>query len=85
MEPQEYTLLRVIDALKLFDIVFMLTYGGPAGVTETLSLYIYRVAFRFGNMGYASTCAFIMLLILSVTALVLIKGTGLEKRLEWGK
>lgn len=75
--------IRIIDVLKLFDIVYMLTYGGPSGVTETLSLYIYRVAFRFGNMGYASASAIAMLAILSVIALVLIKGSGLEKRLGW--
>jgi len=78
-------IIRVIEALKLFDIIYMLTYGGPSGATETLSLWIYRLAFRFGNMGYASATAFVMFLILSVVCLVLIKGTGLEKRLEWGK
>lgn len=78
-------IIRVIEALKLFDIIYMLTYGGPSGATETLSLWIYRLAFRFGSMGYASATAFVMFLILSVVCLVLIKGTRLEKRLEWGK
>ena len=75
--------IRIIDALKLYDIIYMLTYGGPSGSTETLSLYIYRTAFRFGNIGYASACAFVMLAIMSVIAFSLIKGSRLEKRLGW--
>ncbi|NQS89117.1 sugar ABC transporter permease [Patescibacteria group bacterium] len=75
--------IRIIDALKLFDIIYMLTYGGPSGSTETLSLYIYRTAFRFGNIGYASACAFVMLAIMSVITFSLIKASRLEKRLEW--
>jgi multiple sugar transport system permease protein len=56
-------LLRVMDALRLFDIVFILTRGGPAGATETLSLYIFKVAFTFVDVGYAAAISLFMLIL----------------------
>ena len=40
-------LLRTMDLLRVFDQIFILTEGGPGFATETISLYIYRTAFRF--------------------------------------
>ena len=74
---------RFIDSLKIFDIIFMITWGGPSGATETLSLYIYRTAFRFGNIGYAATMAFVMLILLSIVITIFLKVIGLGKRMEW--
>jgi multiple sugar transport system permease protein len=50
-------LLRGIDAVKEFDKVFILTGGGPGTATELVSVYIYRVAFRDWDLGYAAACA----------------------------
>ncbi|RKX77903.1 MAG: hypothetical protein DRP87_07845 [Spirochaetes bacterium] len=75
--------LRFIEALKLFDIILMITFGGPSGATETLSLYIYRTAFRFGDLGYASFMAFTMLILLSIVITLFLRFVGLRKRLEW--
>jgi multiple sugar transport system permease protein len=74
---------RLIDAFKIFDIVYMVTYGGPAASTEVLSLYVYWTAFRFGNLGYAATLAVIMLMLLSVFSILLIRIMRLERRLGW--
>ncbi len=54
-------LLRIMDALRLFDLVFILTVGGPAGATETLSLYIFKVAFTFVDIGYAAAISLVVL------------------------
>ena len=43
-----------MDAFRLFDQVFILTRGGPASVTDTLSFHIYKVAFRFWDIGWAA-------------------------------
>ncbi|MEM3407793.1 MAG: sugar ABC transporter permease [Candidatus Aenigmatarchaeota archaeon] len=75
--------LRIIEAFKIFDTVYVITYGGPAFSTEVLSLYIYRMAFRFGDMGYASSLSYIMLLILTIITLILLRITKLERRLGW--
>ncbi len=45
---------RLIDAIKTFDIIFVMTQGGPGFATETLNLYIYNTAFQYQKLGYAS-------------------------------
>ena len=59
-------LLRTMDLLRVFDQIFILTEGGPGFATETVSLYIYRTAFRFANFGYAAAMSFVLLLITNV-------------------
>src|SRR5579875_244844 len=54
-------LLRTIDLVRIFDQIFFLTQGGPGTATETVSLYIYRTAFRFSNFGYAAAMSFVLL------------------------
>jgi multiple sugar transport system permease protein len=54
-------LLRIMDALRLFDLVFILTGGGPADRTKTLSLYIYQVAYRFADPSYAAAISLFVL------------------------
>src|SRR5262249_58630414 len=44
-------LLRTMDLLRVFDQIYILTEGGPGFATETVSLYIYRSAFRFFDLG----------------------------------
>lgn len=59
-------LLRTMDLLRVFDHIFILTEGGPGFATETLSLYIYRTAFRFSNFGYAAAMSFVLLIITNI-------------------
>jgi multiple sugar transport system permease protein len=59
-------LLRTMDLLRVFDQIFILTEGGPGFATETVSLYIYRTAFRFSNFGYAAAMSFVLLIITNV-------------------
>jgi multiple sugar transport system permease protein len=66
-------LLRAMDLLRIFDQVFILTQGGPGFATETVSLYIYRTAFRFFNFGYAAAMSFLGLALTIVFARSLIK------------
>jgi multiple sugar transport system permease protein len=56
-------LLRIMDALRLFDLVFILTRGVPANATETLSLYVFKVAFTFVDIGYAAAISFFILVV----------------------
>lgn len=53
--------LRAMDLVRIFDQIFILTQGGPGTATETVSLYIYRTAFRFSNFGYAAAMSFVLL------------------------
>jgi multiple sugar transport system permease protein len=54
-------LLRTMDLMRLFDQVFILTQGGPGFATETISLYIYKTAFRFFDFGYAAALSLALL------------------------
>jgi multiple sugar transport system permease protein len=54
-------ILRSADVLKLFDMVFVLTRGGPGAATELVSVYIQRVGFRVFDMGTASAQAVLLL------------------------
>jgi len=55
-------LFRLIDAFKTFDIIFVLTGGGPGILTRTLNLLAYKHGIEFLSMGYASAIAIIMLI-----------------------
>jgi len=58
-------ILRTADILKLFDMIFVMTRGGPGNATDLISIYIQRVGFRVFDQGVASAQA-ILLLILTV-------------------
>jgi multiple sugar transport system permease protein len=49
------TLLRLIDALKTFDIIYTMTGGGPGFSSETLNVFSYQQAFQYFSFGYASS------------------------------
>jgi multiple sugar transport system permease protein len=66
-------LLRTMDLLRVFDQIFIITEGGPGFATETLSLYIYRTAFRFFDFGYAAALSFVLLAITNVISMVYIR------------
>src|SRR5579875_1771001 len=53
-------LLRAMDIFKTFDIIYILTYGGPGTSSETLSFYGYKTGFLLFELGYGSAISFIM-------------------------
>lgn len=53
--------IRAMEIVKLFDEVYMLTRGGPGTATETISLYIYKLAFNDFQLAYGSAAAFLVL------------------------
>lgn len=58
----------LITSFQAFDLVYVLTGGGPRGGTEVLGMFMYREAFRLGNFGYGTSVAFVTLfLVLGVT------------------
>lgn len=73
-------LLRGMDAFRVFDLIYILTQGGPANRTDVLSFYIYRLNFVNLNVGRASAGAFLMLLILIIMAFVLMRILRKETR-----
>lgn len=65
--------LRLIDTLRVFDTIFVLTRGGPADATEVLSLYIYKVGLSFFRMGYATALSYVLLIIITIVVRLLIR------------
>lgn len=66
-------LLRTMDLLRVFDQIFILTEGGPGFATETISLYVYRTAFRFFDFGYAAAMSFVLLALTNVISTIYIR------------
>ena len=72
-------LFRAIDALKTFDIIFVMTQGGPANASETINVLLFNQAFSYFNMGYASSMAVALFAIVMGAALILMK----VRRVGW--
>jgi multiple sugar transport system permease protein len=66
-------LFRAIDAIKTFDIIFIMTQGGPANSTETINILLFNQAFSYFNMGYASSMAVALFAVVMGASLILIK------------
>jgi len=73
-------LLRTMDLLRVFDQIFILTEGGPGFATETISLYIYRAAFRFFDFGYAAAMSFVLLALTNIISVFYMKLLRSETR-----
>lgn len=66
-------LFRTMDAFKLFDLVYITTEGGPGTATETVSMQLYRQAFRNWNTGESCALAYILLIIIIALSSIYIK------------
>jgi multiple sugar transport system permease protein len=59
-------LFRTIETFKLFDVVYIITDGGPGSSTETIAVFLYRTAFQFFKTSQSSALAYIVLFIVIV-------------------
>lgn len=66
-------LFRTMDAFKLFDLVYIVTEGGPGTATETVSMNLYRQAFRNWNTGESCALAYVLLVIIIALSNIYIK------------
>jgi multiple sugar transport system permease protein len=75
-------MLRMIDAVKSFDIIYAITQGGPGTASETINLYLYSVAFAYYDVGYGSAIAVVFfVLIVALAAALLV----MRRRLQWSE
>jgi len=63
-------IFRTIDAFRVFDAIYVLTGGGPANSTETLSIYAYKVLFQTLEFGYGSALAVSVLAVVALLTIV---------------
>ncbi len=73
-------LFRTLDAFRVFDAIYVLTEGGPANTTETLSIYAYKTLMRSGDFGYGSTLSVATFLCVVGISLVYLRLLGREER-----
>jgi multiple sugar transport system permease protein len=72
-------LFRSLDAFRVFDAIYVLTEGGPANATETLSIYAYKTLMRSGDFGYGSTLSVATFACVLVIGLVFWRVLGTER------
>ncbi|MDI6871140.1 MAG: sugar ABC transporter permease [Bacillota bacterium] len=70
------TLFRLLSLLVSFDVIYVLTGGGPGSATETLSMYIYKQGFVLCDVSYASALSYIFLVASIVATTRLVKLTA---------
>jgi multiple sugar transport system permease protein len=76
-------LIRALEAFKLFDIVTVMTGGGPGTATEPVTLYAYLVGMKNGNLGYASAIAYALLIMVVIFSMLFLN--SLRRRAAAGE
>jgi multiple sugar transport system permease protein len=74
-------LFRLLDALRVFDVVYVLTGGGPANTTETLSIYAYRLSFQtlqFGPGAAVAMVIFVLVFGVSLLSIFVLRRLGVH-------
>jgi len=71
-------LFRTLDAFRVFDLIFVLTGGGPANSTETISILAYKVMFSQTNFGEGSALAVIVFICVAIISTIYIKILGAD-------
>lgn len=71
-------LFRTLDAFRVFDLIYVLTGGGPGGSTESISIYAYKVMFAQTRFGYGSAVVLIMALAVGIITLLYIKALNVK-------
>jgi multiple sugar transport system permease protein len=69
-------LFRLLDAMKIFDIVYILTGGGPGSSTETIPFYLYQQGFAYGRFGFTAAGSYLFLILVVIVAQILIRRIG---------
>jgi multiple sugar transport system permease protein len=73
-------IIRTIDALKSFDIIYAITQGGPGTASETINLYLYSVAFAYYDVGYGSALAVVLFALVVGLSLLMLH---VRQRTKW--
>jgi multiple sugar transport system permease protein len=66
------TVIRLIDALKTFDTIYVITLGGPGTSSETINILLYQTAFAYYDLGYASAMVVVFFVLIMLISLILL-------------
>lgn len=75
-------IIRAIDALKSFDIIYVISQGGPGTASETINIFLYLQAFSFLRIGHASAVVIVFFAIILALAIILLYA---RERLRWNR
>jgi multiple sugar transport system permease protein len=65
--------IRLIDALKTFDTIYVITLGGPGTASETINILLYQTAFAYYDLGYASAMVVVFFVLILLISLLLLR------------
>jgi multiple sugar transport system permease protein len=71
-------ILRMVDAVRVFDTIWVLTRGGPSRATEVYTVHVFREGFQFMNIGYAAALSLVLLVVVLGLSILFIKVTKFE-------
>ena len=72
--------IRLIDALKTFDTIYVITLGGPGTSSETINIMLYQTAFAYYDLGYGSAIVVVFFLLILLISLLLLR---IRQREAW--
>ncbi len=78
-------LFRTLDAFRVFDLIYVLTGGGPANSTETISIYAYKVMFSETDFGGGSALSVIVFICVAIISVIFVKLLGSDLLPEGSK
>ncbi|MEI7711327.1 MAG: sugar ABC transporter permease [Rhodospirillales bacterium] len=65
--------IRIIDALKTFDTIYVITLGGPGSASETINILLYQTAFAYYDLGYGSAMVVVFFVLILLVSLLLLR------------
>lgn len=75
--------LAIVGSLKYFDLIYVMTGGGPNGASEVIASYMYKQAFTSYNFGYGSAVGFALLLICLLSTFLIQKLTNNDEEIQY--
>lgn len=75
--------LAIVGSLKYFDLIYVMTGGGPNGASEVMASYMYKLAFSSYDFGYGSAIGFLLLVITLIVTFIIRKITATDEQVEY--
>lgn len=75
--------LAIVGSLKYFDLIYVMTGGGPNGASEVMASYMYKLAFSSYDFGYGSAIGFLLLLITLIVTVIVRKATATKDEIQY--
>ncbi|WP_138419075.1 carbohydrate ABC transporter permease [Aquibacillus sediminis] len=75
--------LAIVGSLKYFDLIYVMTGGGPNGASEVMASYMYKLAFTSNDFGYGSAIGFLLLIITLIVTVIVRKLTADKEEIQY--